>query len=292
MKQILFPLFLLLNSVNIIFCQRAISGKIIDTSGDAVIGANIIAKGRPDIGTISDIDGNYVLVLPATEKTIIISFTGFTPKEMVVPDESGVVNISLDVSSFILSEIMVIGYGSTNKKMLTDNVAKLSSKDLSNISVSNFQSTMSGKAAGVRINQTNGKVDGGINIRIRGASSISAGSEPLYVLDGMPLINVNESGNGAPMNPLISLSPSEIESIDILKDASSAAIYGARGANGVVLITTKKGIAGKTNISLNVSSGVSSPTHLLSFLNAAEYKELFTEAAINSLGPRGWAFRG
>ncbi|MBK8517986.1 MAG: TonB-dependent receptor [Saprospiraceae bacterium] len=285
MKQILFPLFLLLNSVNIIFCQRAISGKIIDTSGDAVIGANIIAKGRPDIGTISDIDGNYVLVLPATEKTIIISFTGFTPKEMVVPDESGVVNISLDVSSFILSEIMVIGYGSTNKKMLTDNVAKLSSKDLSNISVSNFQSTMSGKAAGVRINQTNGKVDGGINIRIRGASSISAGSEPLYVLDGMPLINVNESGNGAPMNPLISLSPSEIESIDILKDASSAAIYGARGANGVVLITTKKGIAGKTNISLNVSSGVSSPTHLLSFLNAAEYKELFTEAAINSLGP-------
>ena len=87
---------------------------------------------------------------------------------------------------------MVIGYGSTSKKMLTDNVAKLTSKDLSNIAVSNFQSTMSGKAAGVRINQTNGKVDGGINIRIRGVSSISAGSEPLYVLDGMPLINVNE----------------------------------------------------------------------------------------------------
>ncbi|MBK9963044.1 MAG: TonB-dependent receptor plug domain-containing protein, partial [Saprospiraceae bacterium] len=135
-----------------------------------------------------------------------------------------------------------------------------------------------------RINQTNGKVDGGINIRIRGTSSISAGSEPLYVLDGMPLINVNESNNGAPMNPLLSLSPSEIESIDILKDASSAAIYGARGANGVVLITTKKGKAGNTNVSLNISTGVSSPTHLVEWLNASEYKELFTEAAINSFG--------
>ena len=275
---------MLVCSTSMTFGQKTVSGKVIDSSGDAVIGANILVKGNPGIGTITDLDGNFKLILPANEKSIQVSYTGYTTREIDVSDISGPLNVIMEESSIILSEVMVIGYGSTSKKILTDNVAKLTSKDLSNIAVSNFQSTMSGKAAGVRINQTNGKVDGGINIRIRGVSSISAGSEPLYVLDGMPLINVNESGNGAPMNPLLSLSPSEIESIDILKDASSAAIYGARGANGVVLITTKKGKAGKTTVSLNVSSGVSSPTHLLTFLNGAEYKELFTEAAINSFG--------
>ncbi len=275
---------MLVCSTSMTFGQKTVSGKVIDSSGDAVIGANILVKGNPGIGTITDLDGNFKLILPANEKSIQVSYTGYTTREIDVSDISGPLNVIMEESSIILSEVMVIGYGSKRKKILTDNVAKLTSKDLSNIAVSNFQSTMSGKAAGVRINQTNGKVDGGINIRIRGVSSISAGSEPLYVLDGMPLINVNESGNGAPMNPLLSLSPSEIESIDILKDASSAAIYGARGANGVVLITTKKGKAGKTTVSLNVSSGVSSPTHLLTFLNGAEYKELFTEAAINSFG--------
>jgi TonB-linked SusC/RagA family outer membrane protein len=284
MKQILFLWFMLVCSISISFGQKTVTGRVVDSSGDAVIGANILIKGNPAIGTITDLDGNFTLILPANEKTIQVSYAGYATREIDVSTSSGSVNVTLEESSVLLSEVMVIGYGSTSKKILTDNVAKLSSKDLSNIAVSNFQSTMSGKAAGVRINQTNGKVDGGINIRIRGVSSISAGSEPLYVLDGMPLINVNESNNGAPMNPLLSLSTSEIESIDILKDASSAAIYGARGANGVVLITTKKGKAGKTNVSLNVSSGVSSPTHVLPFLNAAEYKELFTEAAINSLG--------
>ncbi|MBK7635233.1 MAG: carboxypeptidase-like regulatory domain-containing protein [Saprospiraceae bacterium] len=220
MKQILFTLFMLLFSISITIGQRTIKGKVSDSSGDAVIGANILAKGTPAIGTITDLEGNFTLKLPAKENYIVISFTGYTTKEIFLSDASDIINVTLEESSILLSEIMVIGYGSTSKKMLTDNVAKLSSKDLSNIAVSNFQSTMSGKAAGVRINQTNGKVDGGINIRIRGVSSISAGSEPLYVLDGMPLINVNESNNGAPMNPLLSLSPSDIESIDILKDAA------------------------------------------------------------------------
>jgi TonB-linked SusC/RagA family outer membrane protein len=284
MKHILLLWFLLFCSITITLGQKTITGKIVDSSGDAIIGANILIKGNPGLGTITDLDGNFKLSLPANEKLIEVTYTGYTTIEMDVSNASAPLNLTMLESLDILSEVMVIGYGSTSKKMMTDNVAKLNSNDLSNIAVSNFQSTMSGKAAGVRINQTNGKVDGGINIRIRGVSSISAGSEPLYVLDGMPLINVNESNNGAPMNPLLSLSPSEIESIDILKDASSAAIYGARGANGVVLITTKKGKAGKANVSLNISTGISSPTNVLPFLNTAEYKELFTEAAINSLG--------
>ncbi len=152
------------------------------------------------------------------------------------------------------------------------------------VPVASIQNTLAGKAAGVQISQTNGKVEGGVNIRIRGVSSIDAGSQPLYVLDGMPLINNDESNNGAPTNPLLTLSPNEIESIDILKDASAAAVYGSRGANGVVIITTKKGRDGKASFSMNYSAGVSEPTNLREWLNADEYIELFTEAAINTYG--------
>lgn len=282
MKHILLYLLLLMGVSAM--AQRTITGKITDKNGSPLIGASVIEKENNLNGTLTDTDGNFTLKVSEKSKALILSYLGFDNKEIALSGGNQVVDVVLDAADELLNEVIIIGYGNSSKKNLTDNVSKLTTKDISNIAVSNFQSTMSGKAAGVRINQTNGKVDGGINIRIRGNSSISAGSEPLYVLDGMPLINVNESTNGARMNPLLSLSPSEIESIDILKDASSAAIYGARGANGVVLITTKKGKSGKANISLNISTGVSSPTHLLQFLNAAEYKELFTEAAINSLG--------
>lgn len=282
MKVRLLLFFAMLSTLAL--AQRRITGTVNDVQGSPLLGASVFEKGNTSNGTITDINGAFEINVPAKTKTLIVSYTGFTTLEVDVPAGSLPMLIALQESSLVLDELLVIGYGSTSKRNLTDNVVKLGTKDISNIAVSNFQSTISGKAAGVRINQTNGKVDGGINIRIRGTSSISAGSEPLYVLDGMPVINVNESNNGAPMNPLLSLSPSEIESIDILKDASSAAIYGARGANGVVLITTKKGKAGNTNVSLNISTGVSSPTHLVEWLNASEYKELFTEAAINSFG--------
>lgn len=186
----------------------------------------------------------------------------------------------------------MIGYGTTSKRVLTDNVVKLTSDQIEGVPISNFQGALAGKAAGVRVTQINGKVDAGIRIRVRGAASISARADPLYVLDGVPLINQNESNNGAPMNPLLSLSPSEIESIDILKDASSAAIYGARGANGVVLITTKKGRAGKARFNLNVSRGISEPANLVEWLNTEQYVELFTEAAENGLAYGGWPTNG
>jgi TonB-linked SusC/RagA family outer membrane protein len=258
--------------------QTTITGNITDVSGEALIGASIVEKSNPTNGTITDFDGNFKLTVTDGNGSIIVSYTGFNTQELSLSGKTSFL-IQMKEASELLEEVVVIGYGTTSKRSLTDNVARLSSSDIKDVPVSNFQSTMSGKAAGVRITQTNGKVDAGLNIRVRGTSSISAGAEPLYVLDGMPLINDNESNNGAPMNPLLSLSASEIESIDILKDASSAAIYGARGANGVVLITTKRGKEGKPTVSLNISRGVSTPTNKVEFLNAAEYIELFTEAA-------------
>ena len=267
------------------FGQWALTGRVTDQNEIPLIGASVQEKDNITNGTVTDADGRFELILSESAQAVVISFTGFAAKEVVISRATSDLSVSLEEDVSLLNEVLVIGYGNSSKRNLTDNVALLHSEDLSNIAVSNFQSTMSGKAAGVRINQTSGKVDAGINVTIRGTSSISAGREPLYVLDGMPLINVNESSNGAPMNPLLTLSPSEIESINILKDASSAAIYGARGANGVVLITTKKGVAGKPVVSLNMSTGISSPTNVIELLNTAEYKELFTEAAINTLGP-------
>ena len=180
-----------------------------------------------------------------------------------------------------IDEVIVVGYGKSTKAKLTDNVAKISSESIKEIPNANFQNAIVGKAAGVRVNQTNGKLESGFNINVRGSASISAGTSPLYVIDGIPMINSDESTNGAPVNPLVTLSATEIESIEILKDASSAAIYGSRGSNGVILITTKTGKKGKPKLSLNLSQGFSSPTNKVKFLNAKQYVELFLEAGRN-----------
>ena len=285
MKTFLLSLLLVFSGLISVMGQVTITGNIVDVNGEALIGASILEKSNPTNGTITDFNGNFNLTVSDASAILLVSYTGFTSQEVLLNGQT-TLSITMQETSQLLEEVLVIGYGTTSKRNLTDNVAKLSSSDIKDVPIANFQSTMSGKAAGVRVTQTNGKVDAALNIRVRGTSSISAGSEPLYVLDGMPLINENESNNGAPMNPLLSLSASEIESIDILKDASSAAIYGARGANGVVIITTKRGKQGKPTVSLNVSRGISTPTNTVEWLNAAEYVELFTEAAeYQSWGP-------
>lgn len=181
-----------------------------------------------------------------------------------------------------IDEVIVVGYGKSTKAKLTDNVAKISSESIKEVPNANFQNSIVGKAAGVRVNQTNGKLESGFNINVRGSASISAGTSPLYVIDGIPMINSDESTNGAPVNPLVTLSATEIESIEILKDASSAAIYGSRGSNGVILITTKTGKKGKPKLTLNLSQGFSAPTNKVKWLNAKQYVELFLEAGKNS----------
>ncbi|SHH15818.1 TonB-linked outer membrane protein, SusC/RagA family [Flavobacterium micromati] len=256
--------------------ESSISGKVTDMAGLPVPGANVIIKGTT-ISAQSNFDGEFVIKAKKGQ-TLVISFLGLKTIEITASD-SMVVKLNDDASQ--LETVLVMGYGTQLKKRSTDAVSRVTAKDIENIPVSNIQNALVGKLAGVQITQTNGKVEGGMNIRVRGQASISAGTQPLYVLDGMILINQDESTNGAPLNPLLTLSPNEIESIDVLKDASSAAIYGARGANGVVIITTKKGKVGKTTFSANFSQGVSEATNTREFLNSAQYVELFTEARLN-----------
>lgn len=273
-------LFLVSGFTCLLWGQMTVTGTVADSDGEPLIGVSILITGT-STGVISDLEGKYSLSVPSSDSELQFTYTGFESYRVRVGNQS-MINVTLQESNELLDEVIVVGYGTSSKRNLTDNVAKIGSKEIENIPVSDFQSTLSGRASGVRVTPNNGKVDAGINIQIRGTSSISAGSQPLYVLDGVPLVNINESsGTAGPLNPLLSISPTEIESIEILKDASSAAIYGARGANGVVIITTKRGKSGKASISLNVSRGTSSPTNLVDFLNTDQYLELFREAAAN-----------
>jgi TonB-linked SusC/RagA family outer membrane protein len=256
--------------------EGSISGKVTDSKRVPIPGVNIVLKGT-SVSTQTDFDGNFKISANKGD-ILIVSYVSFTTIQIPA---SNLMTIELIETQNELEAVVVVGYGTQSKKNLTDNIARVTAKDIQQIPVSNVQNALVGKLAGVQITQTNGKVEGGINIRVRGAASISAGTQPLYVLDGIPLINDNESSNGAPTNPLLTLSPNEIESIDVLKDASSAAIYGARGANGVVIITTKKGKDGKGTFAINFSQGVSEPTHKKKWLNAQQYVELLQEAGRN-----------
>lgn len=260
--------------------EKEITGVVVGDNGLPLIGVNIIIEGTSR-GTQTDFDGNYSIMASPGE-VLVYSFVGFGTQKRTVGAEN-VINVEMAADNS-LDEVVVVGYGTQSKRKVTDNIATISEDEINNIPIPSLQGALTGKAAGVQITQINGKVEGGVKMRIRGISSISSSQEPLYVIDGMPLINDDESTSQAPINPLISLNPNDIASIQILKDASSAAIYGARGTNGVVIITTKSGKSGKTRISVNSSVGWSKPTNTLDWLNAEQYVELFTEASANTYG--------
>lgn len=260
--------------------EKTISGKITSQEdGLPLPGVNVIIKGGSQ-GTQTDFDGNYSILVNQGE-TLVFSYIGFNSQEKLVTSVDSI-NIVLQIDVSELDEVIVVGFGTQSKRRVTDNIASISSEDINLVPSASFQSALTAKASGVQITQINGKVEGGIKIRIRGVSTITSSQEPLYVIDGVPLINADEAINNSPINPLISLNPNDIESIEILKDASSAAIYGARGTNGVVIITTKKGKSGKTTVSLNSSFGWSEATNKRDWLNAEQYVELFTESRENA----------
>jgi TonB-linked SusC/RagA family outer membrane protein len=279
MYQSFFALFFLLITHVVSAQEIKVTGKVTDGAGLPIPGANVVLKGSNE-STSTDFDGNFALKAKKNQ-SIEFSFVGMKAVTVAAAENLTVI---LDGEINQLDEIRVVGYGTQIKRRATDNIARVNAEDIQQVPVANVQNALVGKLAGVQITQINGKVEGGVSIRVRGSASISAGSNPLYVLDGMPLVTTNESNNGAATNPLLTLSPNEIESIDVLKDASSAAIYGARGANGVVLITTKKGKAGKPTFSVNFSQGVSEATNTKKFLNASQYVDLFTEASVNGTG--------
>jgi len=234
MKQHLLALALLLFGATAVIGQQSISGKVTDRDGDALIGASIMVKGTT-IGTVSDIDGNFK-VSATGDAILVVSYTGFATLEEAVNNRT---ELTIILQPGIdLAEVLVTGYGTAIKRELTGNIAKIRTEDIKDMPVTSFDQAMQGKAAGVQITSGNGKLGQAVQIRIRGQSSVSASNEPLIVIDGIPATTADLGSFGGATNPLSDINPQDIASIEILKDASAAAIYGARAANGVVLVTT------------------------------------------------------
>jgi len=260
--------------------QTVVTGKVTSSEdGSPLPGVSITIKGTTK-GTSTDDKGTYKLSVPANS-TLQASFIGFDDADQVVGNRS-VVDFILSSNVKSLNEVVVTGYGSQIKRDLTGNIVKIKSSEIQDMPVTTFEQSIQGKAAGVQINQGSGKLAQGIQVRVRGQSSVSASNEPLYVLDGIPLTQGDLSNNGGDTNPLVDINPQDIESIEILKDASAGAIYGARAANGVVLITTKRGKSGATKITFGMQYGKSKATKVLKFLNTQEYMDFYRTAAANS----------
>ena len=249
--------------------STTITGQVIDLSTDESLpGVNIVAKGTT-VGTVTDIEGNYRITVPDSTKTLVFTSVGFV-REAVDINGRTVVDISLSPDIQALQEIVVVGYGTQEKEDVTGSIVSVSSEEIEAMPTIDFNQAIQGRAAGVQVQQTSGSLEGDFDIRIRGLSSVTAGNGPLIVIDGIPLafggFNVN---------------PDDIASIDILKDASATAIYGARAANGVVIITTKGGQAGKATLSFSTDLSWEQANETIDMMNSTELAELVTESYTN-----------
>ena len=261
--------------------EITVTGKVTTAEDNSVLpGVSVQVQGSQR-GTQTDASGNYSISTSPTS-VLVFSFVGLVSQEVAVGNRS-LVDVQLSADTRSLSEVVVTGYGTQSKRNLTGNIARVGGAEIANTPVTTFEQALQGRAAGVQVTSLNGKLGQGMQMRIRGSSSVTASNEPLYVLDGIPLTTQDQGTSTAPQNPLADINFNDIESIDILKDASAAAIYGARASNGVVLITTKKGKIGKTKFSVGYQMGSSKPTHLRDWLNTAQYVELFSEAVQNEI---------
>ncbi len=257
--------------------DRQITGKVVDADGNTMPGVSILVKGTTN-GTITDMDGNFTIkALP--EETLVFTFIGYASQEIIIGEQT-LINVTLREDITELDEIVVTGYGVTKKSDVTGSLASLSEEDFNKGVSSSPERMIQGKVAGVSIVSNNGEPGAGSQIKIRGASTIRSEQLPLYVVDGIPLdlkpttpdgLSGNSLGGAPSTNPLNFINPNDIEKIDILKDASAAAIYGSRGANGVIFITTKKGKEGQSRVEYSVTGSVSKLPHKLDVLTAEEW---------------------
>lgn len=267
---------------------QVVEGTITDENGEPLPGASVLVVGQSGVGTSSDFDGNYTLSgFKAGTITLEYAFIGFETKKVEVTVAAGAkrtLNVALIESTNQLDEIVVVGYGVQRRREMTGNVVKLNAKELNDMPAPSFETAMQGKAAGVQIITGSGLAGSPSVVRVRGITSIGAGGDPLYIVDGVQLNQdyfARGNSGGMNQNPLAFLNPDDIESVEVLKDASATAIYGSRGANGVILITTKRGKRGGLQFNFSTTQGISQPTQRPEMLNAQQYLQLYREAWIN-----------
>ena len=269
-----------------LLAQTQIHGVVLDASmnNEPMIGATIMVEGT-STGTVTDIDGNFSLTVPQGKSRIVVSSVGYTTQTINIGGKKEF-RIVMEEDSKLMDEVVVVGYGTMKKRDLSGAMSQLKGDDLMKGGAIDLAHGMQGKIAGVQINQSDGAPGGGMSIVVRGANSFSTSSQPLFIVDGVPFETGSTPGNGATgseqtSNPLSFINPHDIENIEILKDASATAIYGSRGANGVVIVTTKRGKAGKPKVEFAATFGVSSVAKKLDMLDPVTYAEYQNEQVGN-----------
>ncbi|MBK8564575.1 MAG: TonB-dependent receptor [Saprospiraceae bacterium] len=252
-----------------VICSGQVTGLVTDVNGEPLIGATVLLKGT-DQGTITEVDGTYSL--DAKDGVLVFSFTGFEAQEIPIEGKKKI-DVVLQTANLNLNEIVVIGYGTQRKADITTAVVVVDEESIKNRPMVSAAEALQGKAAGVQVVQPSGKPGGDISVRVRGSTSVTAGNEPLYVVDGVPTTDIR------------GLNPADIASMTVLKDASSAAIYGARAANGVVIITTKRGKEGASTVTFNAYYGVSNLRRTVETLGTRDYRDLINEIIPGAYDP-------
>lgn len=251
---------------------RTIKGEVTDAqNGEALIGATVIVEGEKG-GTVTDFDGNFSLQVSSSAKKIKVSYIGYIDKVLSISDN---MKVKLESDSKALADVVVIGYGTARKSDLTGSVATVKSKDFNKGLVSSPEQLINGKVSGVQIMSNSGSASAGSTIRVRGGASLNASNDPLIVLDGVPLEQGGISGNSS--NFLSMINPSDIESMTVLKDASSTAIYGSRASNGVIIITTKKGQQGAVKVNFNTTNSLQTRAQMVDMLSRDEFVNVINQ---------------
>ena len=269
--------------------QTNISGRVMDgAANESAIGASVLVVGTT-VGTITDYDGNFTLEVPEGKFILQVSMVGYKTQVINIRGKERI-DVTLLEDTQMMDEVVVVGYGTMKKRDLSGSISQIKSEDLLAGGSTDAALSLSGKIAGVDVKESDGAPGSGVSITVRGANSFTTSSQPLYIVDGIPFgtdpngvpaSGANEGQNQS-QNPLSMLNPNDIEKIEVLKDASATAIYGSRGANGVVIITTRKGQEGKPHVELNIRAGVQQIARKVQMLDAYQYALYQNEAATNS----------
>ena len=279
-KLTLFLICILFAGIQIVNAQvKSISGTVSSKEdGASIPGVSVMVKGTT-LGSVTDLDGKYTLSAPADAKVLVFSFIGMKDLEVEIGGQT-TINVTMETDVFSVDEVVVVGYGTQKKREVTGSIASVKGDDISTLATPSFESQLAGRASGVQITSQSGVLGATPRIRIRGVGSISSGTYPLIVVDGIP-VATGGLGGYASNNALTDINPADIESVEILKDGSATAIYGSRAANGVMLITTKKGAKGKFKLNYNSYVGVAQPVNLFDLLNAEEFITIANEKRSN-----------
>ena len=263
-----------------------ISGTIRDQEGEPIIGATIVEKGNPSHGTVTDADGNFSLSNVQKNATLLITYVGMKPQEVSTNGRS-TINVIMEPDVELLEEIVVVGYGTQKKRDVIGSISTISSEELIKATgAGSFDAALQGLAPGLMVSNESGIPGSPVQVKVRGISSISSGTDPLWIVDGIPIASANMTSNfdgESSQNVMSMINPSDIESIQVLKDAAATSIYGSRGSNGVILVTTKSGKKGAMSISVDVKSGVSNWANRdIGLATGAQYVEIMDQAYANS----------